>query len=172
MHVVYSFFSDLPTTTRMHIHLPGQHSHQECHQCIHAGVYKGQLLRYDGIRMLNCCVIVLKYKDFGVERMYNFCFISGCAARGDRHGHLKDSSEENSGRKVSQVLHVLKHLKHNGAFCAMIIQVFETREAIVQIPTSSISTHTLLCSYMHSHMIKTDTWSTFVERSAVRLTCT
>ena len=40
--------------------------------------------------------------------MYNFCFISGCAARGDRHGHLKDSSEENSRRKVSQVLHVLK----------------------------------------------------------------
>lgn len=67
MHVVYPLFSDLPTITRMHIHLPGQHSHQECHQCIHAGVYKGQLLRYDGIRMLNCCVIVLKYQDLELK---------------------------------------------------------------------------------------------------------
>ena len=67
MHVVYSFFSDLPTTTRMHIHSPGQHSHQECHQCIHAGVYKGQLFRYDGIRMINCCVIVLKYQDLELK---------------------------------------------------------------------------------------------------------
>ena len=40
-----------------------------------------------------------------MSRLLHFFFTSGCAAGGDRHGHLKDSSEENSRRKVSQDLH-------------------------------------------------------------------
>ena len=48
-----------------------------------------------------------KVSRLGVERLYIYIYIlftSGCVTRSDRHGHLKDTSEENSRRKVSQDL--------------------------------------------------------------------
>ena len=152
MHVVYPFFSDLPTTTRMHIHIPGQYSHQECHQCIHAGVYKRQLLRYDDRPIVDsvlhdCCVIVWNIKIWSWKNVYVF-FTSGCAARGDRHGHLEDSSEENSRRKVSQV-----RLLCNDYSSIWVLGKQLLKE---QLPAlRSISTHTLIHTCTHTWLKQT-----------------
>lgn len=52
----------------------------------------------------NCCVA--KCQDLELKDcIYTYIlFTSGCVTRSDRHGHLKDTSEENSRRKVSQDL--------------------------------------------------------------------